>query len=363
MSNYKLLLAPDGNLLRSDLDGLRLCSLADDACMWRGDDQSLSSVSDSELTVTVAESAVNFSNPELGDGRFTVVQGPTKLPSEHLEELRTQGYTILENVLDEVAIGRIKKQMSENRAHFHQEELPHDGHFWMISGLCWCPDLARSASHPVALWLFQEYLKTTNIHFCHQPVITTLKPAKNLLGTHPVGGWHSDYPYHNGVFPNDEWPENPVYGIQYNVCVDDFRDETGATQFVPGSHSWCRPPSEEFNDTGNLMGQGVHKDVKQMTASAGAALIYDARTWHRACHELNVSGKDRVAFLNAVAPAWVRPMTDKTFLVEDYKQSEVPSLLTEREKGEIDRLCVKPTLPTPEDRPTLSERISQNRLR
>ncbi|HAO56387.1 MAG TPA: hypothetical protein DCR03_12290, partial [Gammaproteobacteria bacterium] len=67
-------------------DGLRLCSLADDACMWRGDDQSLSSVSDSELTVTVAESAVNFSNPELGDGRFTVVQGPTKLPSEHLEE-------------------------------------------------------------------------------------------------------------------------------------------------------------------------------------------------------------------------------------------------------------------------------------
>ena len=357
MSNYNLLLHPNGSFLRSDAGGLALSASADDACLWKTEGAVLSSIANPEVRARIDDSRVVLVKPDFRDVSFEVLQGPEKLPSEHLQELRTQGFTILENILDVASIRRIKKQIAVNRENYHQEEPPHDGHFWMISGLTWCPDMARSAAHPVAQWLFQEYLKSKDIHFCHQPVITTLKPAKDLLGTHPIGGWHSDYPYHNGVFPGDAWPEEPVFGVQYNVCVDEFIAETGATQFVPGSYKWCRPPSDEFNEIGNWMGHGVHTDVRQMTAPAGSALIYDARTWHRACHELNVSGQDRVAFLNAVAPAWVRPMTDKNFLVRAYQESKVPALLTQREEQMIDQYCLKPTLPTPKDMPVLSERI------
>ena len=36
-------------------------------------------------------------------------------------------------------------------------------------------------------------------------------------------------------------------------------------------------------------GEGLFAAVRQVTAPAGTAFIYDARLWHRACPELNLS--------------------------------------------------------------------------
>ncbi|MDZ7685479.1 MAG: hypothetical protein U5O39_11150 [Gammaproteobacteria bacterium] len=104
------------------------------------------------------------------------------------------------------------------------------------------------------------------------------------------------------------------------------------------------------------MSEGVHSKVRQLTAPAGSALIYDARTWHRACPELNVSGRDRLAILNAVSPAWVRPMTDKSWLTERLGELDYLDSLDERERRELDRLCHRDTQPTPEGMPRLLER-------
>ncbi len=104
------------------------------------------------------------------------------------------------------------------------------------------------------------------------------------------------------------------------------------------------------------MGKGQHKEVAQFCAQAGAGLIYDARTWHRACHELNASGEDRIAFLNAVAPDWIRPMIDKAPVGELYAASEVPTELSARERSEVDRLCNSETRETPAGMPQLLER-------
>ena len=71
------------------------------------------------------------------------------------------------------------------------------------------------------------------------------------------------------------------------------------------------------------MGEGLHKDVKQFEAPAGSAILYDSRTWHRRCDEANVSGKDRIAILNAVTPSWVLPMSDKQAASDSYKTSEI----------------------------------------
>ena len=91
----------------------------------------------------------------------------------------------------------------------------------------------------------------------HIPIFTILKPAKKLLGERPAGGWHSvckclpvpcaclsyppwltlerrqDYPYRPGRFVNNEWPDSPLLGVQYNICVDAFYPGNGATQFMP----------------------------------------------------------------------------------------------------------------------------------
>ena len=67
---------------------------------------------------------------------------------------------------------------------------------------------------------------------------------------------------------------------------------------------------------------------------------YDSRMWHRQCHELNVSGTDRIAILNAVAPAWVLPMMDKAKEFELLCDAQsVVEQLTERERRDLNAMC------------------------
>ena len=277
--------------------------------------------------------------------------------SAHVYELREQGFTIVENVLDAASIARLKTSASQVRAERHADESNHDGHFWMMDPLVWSADVARAAVHPVALWIVRQYLETEEIHFCHQPLITTLTPADRLRGTHPDGGWHSDYPYHRGVLPWDAWPARPILGVQFNICVDAFRADNAATQYLPGSHRLrSAGPPPEFNCGGTRMGHGQHAEVRQWLAPAGAGLIYDARMWHRACYELNTSGRDRLAILNAVAPAFVPPMMDKRPLAEAFPDSPVAGVLNARERMEVERLCLAPTKPTPPGMPKLARK-------
>jgi ectoine hydroxylase-related dioxygenase (phytanoyl-CoA dioxygenase family) len=328
---YYLVRNSAGEQLSGSGGRLSLQAHAGDDCMWRREGKRLICAT-SGLTVTL--SSIDL------PGEFSVQSGPRQLPSRCVEELREQGFTVLENVMDSDAIGRLKAGLSRGvPAEKRDAAGPHDGHFWIMDGLAWSADLARAVCHPVALWVLQQYMGGEDIHFCTQPIITTIKPADELKDQHPEDGWHSDYPYHPDVLPETEWPDDQVLGVQFNVCVDRFEKSNAATQFVPGSYAYGRWPSDAFNTGGTRMGEGVHKDVSQMEAPAGAALIYDARMWHRSCDELNVSGEDRVALLNAVAPDWVLPMIDRSKVAAAYRLSDVPSALSEREAADIERLC------------------------
>ncbi len=87
------------------------------------------------------------------------------------------------------------------------------------------------------------------------------------------------YRYRPGRFTNNEWPDSPLLGVQYNICVDEFTGRNGATQFAPGSHLFGRAPTPDWNANGTRMGEGPHKLVQQVEAPAGAAFIYDSRMW------------------------------------------------------------------------------------
>ena len=258
--------------------------------------------------------------------------------------------------MDDAAIARLKADVSRERAERYADESSHDGLFWMVDSLIWSVEVARAASHPAALRIMREYLSTEEIHFCHQPVITTLKPADRRAGTFPEQGWHTDYPYHPDVLPEDYWPEYPLLGVQFNICVDAFRSDNAGTQYVPGSHRSRKRPPSEFNTGGTRMGHGPHAEVRQWVAPAGDAIIYDSLTWHRACPELNTSGRDRIAILNAVAPSHIRPMFDKSRIGKAFADSPVARDLTERERAEIERLCCTPTRPAPPGMPRLNPR-------
>jgi len=278
-------------------------------------------------------------------GVFTVFEGMGKLPSEHLREMEESGITIMERVLSECTITHLKEVIASRRAVHHAHESTHDGNFMAQDMLPETPAIGRAIVHPVAMWVLQKYLGTAEIHYAHQPVVQTLKPAENLLGTFPAGGWHSDYPYHG------EHSFEQRLAVQLNICIDEFRKDNGGTQFLPMSHLLGKGPPKEWNEGGTRPGEGLYENVQQMEAPAGAAVLYDARMWHRACPEQNVSGHDRLALLNAVNLSYQKPLFDKTGEASAYVASSVPSKLTMRERQDLERMCVN----KPAARPTKVE--------
>lgn len=360
--NLYMLRDAGGDIVCDDDGNLSLVSLADDHCMWEISGTSLVSITSGLSLETGARlepgDQVRVDSQTLVvDGALSLQTGPTWMPSEHLAELQAHGFTVLEHIMDAAEIARLKAGALRQQAIQAPDEGTTDGRIGVGFILAWSPEAARAVTHPVALWLMQQYLGTNHIHYCHPPGVTMMRPAKELLGTFPEQGWHSDYPYHPGVFPQDRWADDPVFGLQFNICVDEFRPDNAATQYLPGSHKLRRWPPIEFNTGGTRMGQGVHKDVAQMVAPAGAALIYDSRTWHRACDELNVSGENRFAILNAVAPSWVLPMTGKRHTSKLYSTSAVAAQLTRRERADIHRLCNEPTTPAPVGAPEIQRRV------
>lgn len=262
------------------------------------------------------------------EAAFFLVDGPHRLPSDHLNELKDTGYTAVRNVIPHDSLRSLKKSI-------YAAESPDDIE---MKALTLCPIVSKAIAHPVVAYLFNEFLGD-DIYMGHHPNLL-LRPGFSL--------WHTDYPYQGPGFPKPWYPRtgNPK-GLQFNICVDAFREDNAATQFVPGSHAFESYPPRAWNTNPALMrgcpGEGVHQDVRYMIAPAGSGVLYDARTWHRACPECSPRRKGRVAILNAVITRENKPMASVSAmkeLVHHYQTSGIPDQLTQRERDVVRSLCL-----------------------
>jgi hypothetical protein len=361
---HLLLKSDTGHFLKEDDDGLSYCSYADDHATWSMDGRKLVNCATGySLSCTPsADGRLLVTGKEGWSESLAKLIAPEKLPSEHLAELQDKGFTVVNNIVPRDVLPHIRAATREQIAAMDPTPALFDDRFGVPNCNAWSADCCRAVTHPIALWLIQRYLDTPDIHFCHQPVMTVMRPARDLVGQFPEEGWHSDYPYHPDVYPEDRWHDPDIYGVQYNICIDEFRADNGATQFVPTSHTREMFPPQAMNTGGTRMGIAPHDEVQQMTAPAGAALIYDSRTWHRACAELNTSSDDRIAILNAVCPNWVRHMADMRAGLQAFKASGMDGLLSERDSEMIDLMCHQPRAKVPEGVPYIAAKQRRYQL-
>ncbi len=206
-TDYWMLQDGNGRYLRGD-EPASTADHAGDSCMWHLDGTRLrSAVGPTTYAIDVVGDAPSgrrvrlVASEPVTESIQTLRPGPTRLPSEHLAELRTGGFTVLERLLDAAAVTRVRQEALRQLALQSPEAGPTDGRLGIGGGLAWSVDVARAVTHPVALWLMQEFLGTAHIHYCHAPSVTTMRPAGKLRDTGPPGGWHSEYPYHPRCLP------------------------------------------------------------------------------------------------------------------------------------------------------------------
>ena len=70
----------------------------------------------------------------------------------------------------------------------------------------------------------REYFGRRDMGYGHSPIVNTMKPVEQAPELTPGGGWHSDFPYNGNMFE-----AKIPFGIQCNICFDEFREDNGET--------------------------------------------------------------------------------------------------------------------------------------
>jgi hypothetical protein len=74
--------------------------------------------------------------------------------------------------------------------------------------------------------------------------------------------------------------------VGFIIMVDEFREDNGATRFVPGSHRWPEVPGEVMDDPAS-----DHERQVVACGAAGSVILYNGSVWHG--HTANRSGEPR----------------------------------------------------------------------
>ena len=109
--------------------------------------------------------------------------------------------------------------------------------------------------------------------------------------------WHTD-----DAFYFSPRPHALPLAISVIWAIEDFTEDNGATEVIPGSHRW----GMEHPD---------HRDFEPVAATmpAGSALVFDAALWHRGGR--NDTTRTRLAVSPQYCQPWLRPQESQLLIV------------------------------------------------
>lgn len=207
-------------------------------------------------------------SPQFADSIFYLVLGPQKLPSELLRDFKNEGLIVVENCVPPGSIDDLRNAIKNGRARLESTLV-----------------VGKTMAHPVLTGLRSQVL-APDCKFAHDLVVSERSEPKAF------DKWHTDWPYHGQAKFNE-----PLQGLQEIVCGHSFRDDNGATQYVPRSHLKGYGVPKHWNNDAKKMIKDPKHNIKRMRAPAGAVLMFDARLWHRRCPETVLRNQDRHSIL------------------------------------------------------------------
>lgn len=190
----------------------------------------------------------------------------------HVEEIKLQGYTVFENLLEEPELQAIRSKINQiyqiqidevggenrlkqiNDAYVVRCLLAYDEYFLGLA--------ANSKILHIVEALLGDYFTLTM-----QNGIINRPDVENYQSS-----WHRDLNYQHFV------SSRPL-AVSALFCVDHFSTETGGTYVLPASHKAEVFPSREF----------VQRYEQPIQARAGSVLIFDSMLFHRAGHNTSTS--------------------------------------------------------------------------
>jgi len=147
----------------------------------------------------------------------------------------------------------------------------------------------RLAEHPRVMALCERVLMPNFL-------LSTMQSIR----LHPgeiAQAWHTDDAFY--IVPR---PRSATLAVSVIWAIEDFTEDNGATQLIPGSHQWGmeHPDSREHRLVSAVM-------------PAGSAIVFDGALWHRG--GANASTGTRLAISPQYCQPWLRPQESQLLIV------------------------------------------------
>lgn len=151
--------------------------------------------------------------------------------TDHLTRIREQGYTVLERVLADATLNRIRSELEPwlQRRHLGRNDFEGIHSERVYALLAKAPAVAELVEHPAVLTLVDALLPRN--YLLSAALAINVHPGETPQDFHvDDAAGHSGHPLF--ARPRD------LLGVSAIWAMDAFSDDNGATEVVPGSHRW-----------------------------------------------------------------------------------------------------------------------------
>jgi len=203
----------------------------------------------------------------------------------HLSAIREQGFTILEAQISDGLIRQIRSELAPFLAgeHFGRNDFEGFRSERVYALLAKSPAVAVLIEHPSVLALTDALLPKN--YLLSAALAINVHPGENAQD------WHIDDASGSGGHPAFARPRSH-YGISAIWALDDFLENNGATELVPGSHCWERERKPRPDE------------IVQALMPAGSVLLFAGNLLHRG--GANHSTGTRLAITPQYCMPWMR---------------------------------------------------------
>jgi ectoine hydroxylase-related dioxygenase (phytanoyl-CoA dioxygenase family) len=200
------------------------------------------------------------------------VKERTQLDSEldrHVEEITLSGYTILPDILTEDELVQARAKID----HIYETQIDEFGGIGNLEAigdintaaclLAYDDFFLSLATKPRVLAVVERFLGDYYVLMMQNGIIN----VPQVGDEQNAGRWHRDLGYQHLT------TSRPL-GITALYCIDAFKEETGGTKLLPGSHRSEVFPSEEY----------IRQHSVFAEASAGSVVMLDVMLYHGGGH-------------------------------------------------------------------------------
>jgi ectoine hydroxylase-related dioxygenase (phytanoyl-CoA dioxygenase family) len=236
---------------------------------------------------------------------------------EALARYEDDGYVVLESLLSPAELAAVRDELAPLLAVGPRGRNDFEGYASQrVYGLlAKAPSVAALVEHPGVVALLDRLLQLN--------YLLTANLAINLLPGETAQRWHFDDGFYPFARPRRAFAVSTIWAI------DDFTEDNGATELIPGSHRWGdetpdeRPRAARAAESGRsaAAGAGASGAVKAVMP-AGSVLVFSGQLWHRG--GANTSAYPRCCVTPQYCEPWARQQENMILAVGDRAASLSP---------------------------------------